>query len=170
MKNIIEWLINTGILAAVATFVIQFLSTHTKNTRVQMVEKWALQELASVGGNKEKAVANLTARINENKYGAKFTPEQIESYINAVDATLKNSNGSLSTLANNTVDTFAPKLAAIAKEAVANNAKKDITNEGKKRTAFAFINEKLAEEGLTKSVTFQEIDEAIEKAYQEAIK
>lgn len=62
------------------------------------------------------------------------------------------------------------KLKQFAQEAVANSAKKDITNEGKKRTAFAYINEKLAEEGLTKSVTFQEIDEAIEKALKEANK
>ncbi len=53
----------------------------------------------------------------------------------------------------------------IAKEAVTAKAKLDISNEGKKRQAFAYVNEKLAENKLT--ATDIDIDNAIEAALKE---
>lgn len=56
------------------------------------------------------------------------------------------------------------QLKQFAEEAVERSANLDTTNEGKKRTAFAYVNEKIIENNLD-NISFADIDEAIEDAY-----
>lgn len=53
-----------------------------------------------------------------------------------------------------------------AEEAVKNSANIQTSNEGKKRTAFAFVNQKVIENNL-KDISFDDIDKAIEAALKE---
>lgn len=56
------------------------------------------------------------------------------------------------------------QLKQFAAEAVKNSASLGVSNEGKKRTAFAYVNEKIIENKLD-NISFAAIDEAIEDAY-----
>ena len=56
------------------------------------------------------------------------------------------------------------QLKQFAEEAVKNSAGLAVSNEGKKRTAFAYVNEKIIENKLD-NISFADIDEAIEDAY-----
>ncbi|WP_339000485.1 hypothetical protein VNN37_02240 [Lactococcus garvieae] len=56
------------------------------------------------------------------------------------------------------------QLKQFAEEAVKNSACLGVSNEGKKRTAFAYVNEKIIENKLD-NISFAAIDEAIEDAY-----
>lgn len=56
------------------------------------------------------------------------------------------------------------QLKQFAEEAVKRSANLDTTNEGKKRTAFAYVNEKIIKNNLD-NISFAAIDEAIEDAY-----
>lgn len=56
------------------------------------------------------------------------------------------------------------QLKQFAEEAVKNSASLGVSNEGKKRTAFAYVNEKIIENKLD-NISFTAIDEAIEDAY-----
>lgn len=56
------------------------------------------------------------------------------------------------------------QLKQFAEEAVKQSASLGISNEGKKRTAFAYVNSKIIENKLD-NISFAAIDEAIEDAY-----
>lgn len=56
------------------------------------------------------------------------------------------------------------QLKQFAEEAVKHSANLGVSNEGKKRTAFAYVNEKIIENKLD-NISFAAIDEAIEDAY-----
>lgn len=56
------------------------------------------------------------------------------------------------------------QLKQFAEEAVKHSAGLGVSNEGKKRTAFAYVNEKIIENNLD-NISFAAIDEAIEDAY-----
>lgn len=66
----------------------QYIKAHTRNAHIQTAMDWAGQAVTYVAGSgvadsvhKQKAVADLTARIKSNGLAKNFTDEQITAYI-----------------------------------------------------------------------------------------
>lgn len=66
----------------------QYIKAHTRNAHIQTAMDWAGQAVSYVASSdvadsvhKQKAVADLTARIKSNGLAKNFTDEQITAYI-----------------------------------------------------------------------------------------
>ena len=77
-----------GMLSVPLVRLSQYIKAHTRNAHIQTAMDWAGQAVTYVAGSevadsvhKQKAVADLTARIKSNGLAKNFTDEQIMAYI-----------------------------------------------------------------------------------------
>lgn len=72
-----------------------YIKAHTRNEHVKTAMNWANQAVAALVNsdlntlpNRQKAVADLTERISNNKLAGHFTQQEIESYVEKAIADL----------------------------------------------------------------------------------
>lgn len=86
--DVVVVLWNSGILSAVAWFVIKLVTAHTKNKNILMFNEWAKQAVAYAeanfdGGNIKKLEAYefIVGRLKANNLFDRFSEDQIEAII-----------------------------------------------------------------------------------------
>ena len=103
MNNILNFLIllwGSGLLSAIAIFVLNWLNSKTKNENIKMFYLWASQavswaEVNFDGGRvkKEEAVTFIKQRLEANRLTNNFSQKQIEAVIEWAVSEMKKGQG-----------------------------------------------------------------------------